>query len=492
MGIAIGSGISISGGITITYVSDSGGESYGSETLSDELDSIADYIGTFLTVNASSGGLRTDSFYEYNLDGTDVFITDGGNDMLDNGNYTAPYLANGNTWINSASIPATVSLSYSQTVAALKDTNFKYVSLGYGNSARPLTMIGTRIGTGNVGFQKAGNMGSDGGGSNSTIQLYNGTVINGFTTYAFARQTYGQSIDPTCCDLYILLGHPSWNSSFGTVNSSLAGAPTVLQGAAFWASNSQNILAITTLLSRTSPTPFSNADLQAVVTNYTSLIESTLPPSPPGVDLIRAALSPSTQITYDATANGNWVMVSSAEYDNVAATLANTAVVGGSRNIDRSNLWSPEVSVTGWKHGYPSSLAEIPAGSYIIGWVAPASVRSASATAYQIYDFMQSTQYTNDLNDYNKIGQSVTSQLVVFPANGELNYYILKNPTELNINSTRYVAFRALRGNLLAGTAIYSDSSSISGQYWQSSFGWAGAFRNLPNFQTLITSVKQW
>lgn len=240
-----------------------------------DLDKIATYLRNYITTS-----LRNPSFFSYNLDGNQYQITDGGNDMFDGGNYTTYWSIAGTNYTGGLTIAIPPCLGYSQTTATSTDTDFYYVSLGYGTSpdSRPLTLLGARSGTGNpIGFQKAGNVGADGGGSITISDIYTGSIVNGFTVHAYYRQTYGQASDPAVCDVYILLGHPAWNSTFGTINK-FASTNTNLQGAYFYTSGAgvKNILAITTLLSRPSPTQIPLSDVQTVVDNYTSLIAQSI------------------------------------------------------------------------------------------------------------------------------------------------------------------------------------------------------------------------
>jgi hypothetical protein len=251
-----------------------------------QIDTIMPYL------RANSGSLRNPNFFVYFLDGNvpnGFNINDGGNDMFDGGNYTAPWLRNNTSYISGNTIPVpSPSLNYTSQSATLTDTNFYYAASGYIQAAgsfptgpqsaiyHPLTMIGARSGSGPIGFQKAGNIGADGGGSLVTASIYTGSVVNGFTTYAFYRQSFGQASDPSICDVYVLLGHPNWGSVFDTVVSSSA-VGTQIQGAALYATGSSSeILAMTTLLS--SPTssaiPFNN--VKTVVDNYITLVKTVL------------------------------------------------------------------------------------------------------------------------------------------------------------------------------------------------------------------------
>lgn len=232
--------------------------------------------------------LKNPSFFTYFLDGNAYQILDGGNDMFDQGNYTAPWLRNNTNYTTLLSITIPPALSYASQSSTLVDTNFYYVSLGYLQSTgsfpggtqnslyHPLTLLGARSGSGPIGFQKAGNIGADGGGLLIFGSIYSGSVVNGFTTYAVYRQSYGQAVDPSICDVYILLGHPNWGSVFGTVVSSSFNN-TNNQGAALYATGSSTeILAITTLLSRPSPNAIPASDIKTVVDNYTLRIKQAL------------------------------------------------------------------------------------------------------------------------------------------------------------------------------------------------------------------------
>ena len=240
-------------------------------------------------LRANSGSLRNPNFFTYFLDGNTYSITDGGNDMFDNGNYTAPWLRNNTNYTAGNTIPTpTPSLNHSSQSSTLTDTNFYYAASGYSQSIgsypagtqsgifHPLTMIGARSGSGPIGFQKAGNIGADGQGFLITGSIYSGSVVNGFTAHAFYRQSYGQGSDPSICDVYVLLGHPNWGSTFDVViSSSVAG--TQVQGAALYATGSSTeILAMTTLLSSLTSSAIPSSSVKTVVDNYITLVKTVL------------------------------------------------------------------------------------------------------------------------------------------------------------------------------------------------------------------------
>lgn len=251
------------------------------------LNTIMTYIRPF------SASWQNPNFFRYDFDGptfaasrnqSPYFILDGGLDMFDGGNYTAPWLLAGTNYTAQNTIPIpTPALNYASGSSTLTDTSFYYTSLGYTSSGSyPLTLIGARSGSGPIGFQKAGNIGADGLGSIVTGSIYTGSTVNGFTTYAYFRQTFGQGLDPNICDVYILLGHPNWGSAFGSVVWT-ANMSTQIQGAALYATGSSvNLLAATFLLSRTGSTPslpslqISSSDIQTSVNNFISRIQQSL------------------------------------------------------------------------------------------------------------------------------------------------------------------------------------------------------------------------
>jgi len=249
-----------------------------------QLNTIISYL------RANSGSLRNPNFFTYFLDSGNAYsITDGGNDMFDGGNFTAPWLRSNTSYISSNSIPTpTPSLNYSSQSSTLTDTNFYYAASGYSPATgsypagtqsgifHPLTMIGARSGSGPIGFQKAGNIGADGAGFLVTGSIYSGSVVNGFTTYAFYRQSFGQATDPSICDVYVLLGHSNWGSVFDTVISSSV-SNTQVQGATLYATGSSSeILAMTTLLSSLTSSAIPFSSIKTVVDNYITLVKTVL------------------------------------------------------------------------------------------------------------------------------------------------------------------------------------------------------------------------
>lgn len=246
------------------------------------LDTVATYLRNYISTD-----LRNSNFYEYNLDGptpssrleSPYFILDGGNDMFDGGNYTAPWAYSNTNHTALNSIATNLCINYNDTTSSANviDTNFYYASLGYSNTAKPLTVLGARSNTGSpVGFQKAGNSGADGLGLRANGSIYFGNTVNGFTVYATYTQSYSTT-DPIVCDIFILLGHSNWNSSFDNIRR-IEVVSTQTQGAALVAfgNNTANVMAITSLLSKPASTQIPFNDLKTVVDNYTIRIGEAL------------------------------------------------------------------------------------------------------------------------------------------------------------------------------------------------------------------------
>jgi hypothetical protein len=254
--------------------------SYTPKTPFNELQTIAEYLRNYMS------DFRNPSFYAYQLDGNGYSISDGGGDMYDDGNISSPWIVANTEYISDGgyspgAYPFAVDYTQSATTQTL-DTSFGYISLGYQQftggiqslTYLPLTVLGSRDNETYgpnlpVGFQTGGNSGADGGGTLASGTIYSGQTVSGFTVYAFFRETYNAS-DPSHCDLYILLGHPNWNSTFGTVSS--FAQPVNVGGCGGYlyttGAGTQNILSIKTLLSKNGGALVSQAECQTVVNNF--------------------------------------------------------------------------------------------------------------------------------------------------------------------------------------------------------------------------------
>jgi hypothetical protein len=254
-----------------------------SGVLYEQINTIATYLRSYMP------DFRNPSFYAYWLDGSGFFINDGGSDMYDNGNITTPWLRAGTTYTGNGGYSAVAypqAINYSTaTSRTLTDTDFYYASLGYQqygppqvSTFHPLTVIGTRSGVGQpIGWQVGGNSGADGGGTLAASTIYSNSTIQGFTAYAFYRQTFNAG-DPSHCNLYILLGHPNWSTTFGTVSS--FADPTGNGGCGgfyyTFGANVANVLAIQTLLSKSGGAQVTGTECATVVQNFITRIKQAV------------------------------------------------------------------------------------------------------------------------------------------------------------------------------------------------------------------------
>ena len=255
------------------------------------LGDIATYLRNYMSE------FRNPSFYTYRLDGNGYYINDGGLDMYDNpGNITNPWLKSNvqlttNLGVYSAATYPSAS-NYLQTgsVGTL-DGDFQYISLGYrpyispatqSIQWHPLTVIGSRVGNGSVGYQTAANSGADGSGTLATGSIYSGSIVEGFTAHAFYRQTYNATgsgqVDPSHCSVYILLGHTNWGSAFGTVRKFSDIISNGGAGGALYSSGSQtaNILTACMLLSKATASQVTEQEIKTVVDNFIFRVKSSL------------------------------------------------------------------------------------------------------------------------------------------------------------------------------------------------------------------------
>lgn len=227
---------------------------------------LCSYLSNYMTE------YKNTSFFEYSLDGTSIYINDGGNDMYDGGNFTYPVyigLSPNYSTSSSGSNLGGLALAYNTVTPTTVDGSFVYRALGY---TRPLTILGYRsVSNTVVGFQKSGNSGADGGGTLSSGFIYNGALVNGFTVWAFHRETYNAS-DPSHCDVYILLGHSAWGSVYGTVTTYADPVSNGGNGGLCHMQNCTNVLSIVTLLSKSSGVLVTTTDIQAVVDAYINRI----------------------------------------------------------------------------------------------------------------------------------------------------------------------------------------------------------------------------
>lgn len=229
-------------------------------------DNLCAYLDDYMTE------YRNPSFYSYSLNGDQYYIADGGGDMYDSGNFTYAWVLSNTVYAGNhfSSQAPSVTIGYSSNTSSVTiDTSFVYRSLGYSTGQLPLTVLAYRTASNTpIGFQKGGNIGADGGGTYASGLVYDNATVNTFTVYAFRRITYNAG-DPSVCDLYMLIGHSNWGSSFGARSSS-GDTSTDSGGSYFYAASSTNVIAVAMLLSKSSGVEVTAAECQTVIQNFTS------------------------------------------------------------------------------------------------------------------------------------------------------------------------------------------------------------------------------
>jgi hypothetical protein len=187
--------------------------------------------------------------------------------MYDGGNYT--YIReNGNQY--GAYAFGTVNSTVS---------NVKFAGLGY---QHPLVMMAVpRTDTTlRYGFSMSGNLGADGGGSQTQYYAYQNATIGAWkNVYAWIRLAYNAG-DPSVGDVYIAAAHPKLGSS---AHPSAVTSVDVATGSGSTDDNysqfevtGKNIIMFKTLMSRSGGGYVSPSDVQTVVNNLLSDVSTAL------------------------------------------------------------------------------------------------------------------------------------------------------------------------------------------------------------------------
>jgi len=203
------------------------------------------------------------NFYTYSLDQPALNIGDGGGDMYDNGNYTDVFVDG----ISSSSLGYNTT---SPSTVVVNGKTVEVISLGY---IHPLIMFARCLQRANIGMRKSGNLGADGGGSWTNYSVYNGSIINGFTVYAWCRHVYNAG-DPSIGDLFFVIGDSS--TTFHNTNMNTFDPGNTDNGISYMTMDCTNALVGTILLSRPSGAFISQGDCQTVMTNLTNRLRRSM------------------------------------------------------------------------------------------------------------------------------------------------------------------------------------------------------------------------
>lgn len=191
---------------------------------------------------------------------------------------------------------------------------------------------------------------------------------------------------------------------------------------------------------------------------------------------LRSLLSPTGQAAYDAATVGNFFSVSSTDYGNVAVGLSSVTkyVMNDSQMaVGPSGSWT-----AGYAEAYPTSVATVPSGTYIIGFSCRQAGTSGTATPLIATAFPPTASYT-------AIANSPTASTL-----NAQNYFIRKAPTTATA-ATSYLGYVAsvtapLNSSSLTGlTGYYSPSGPpyTSWTVWTASYMF---------YQVLGTPTQQW
>lgn len=156
--------------------------------------------------------------YDGEQNGVHLSLTDGGDDMFNNGNYT--YIT-GNVFSN----PELVAVSqahgrsgFTNTRALIYGAEYVNVNDKYGvyvshQNSYPHLVFTFTAGMGTLGIQSFGTTGSAASGS---VANHNGTYTcsNGRTGFFWANINYFGGTDPTVGDVWFSITHPDWDNSY--------------------------------------------------------------------------------------------------------------------------------------------------------------------------------------------------------------------------------------------------------------------------------------
>ena len=213
-------------------------------------------VGTAIQ-GGKTGYVLTTNRHNITYNGTNQYISDGGGDMYDSGNYTICMNESNPSYsdFSASGRSNSQAISYADTSVTTPNgsgvTEYRYIAGGWSgtnlNSHGALIAAATTGNSGHTycGWARGGNSGADGGGNK--IQV----------------------------DLYILMGHTLWGTEFGTINKYNT-TNTGYNSDAMWSegSSQKNVLAIATLAARTSGQTPVESEMQGIVTDIVGDIQS--------------------------------------------------------------------------------------------------------------------------------------------------------------------------------------------------------------------------
>ena len=196
------------------------------------------------------------------------------------------------------------------------------------------------------------------------------------------------------------------------------------------------------------------------------------------IDNIRTLLSTS-QANYDAVANGEWVQISEAEYNNIANNLMAITRAATTEGEYASTIYSGITSTNNSVTVANSTTSLVPANGYLI------------AFKYKVWDSTNVIGLKLKLSSSgNNVGFSdFANPLPTHSGNNEDVFFVLKN-NNTSVNANSYLGFFQSNSSIL----LYEDTTT-SGAYWNipDSSDLVATYNNRNIFyQGLCTTQMQW
>ncbi len=194
--------------------------------------------------------------------------------------------------------------------------------------------------------------------------------------------------------------------------------------------------------------------------------------------LIRSALSAAGQTAYDNAVPGNFIRVSSTDYNNVRTTLSNTKTIGDNANAILFNGTSYTGTCAALNNPERSNVDP---GYYIIGFVS-----RHGSTSSANFRFLTSPD-ANARGTYTQLANQVSVANTSGPS-----YYVRKDPTDASV-STIYVGIVSNTGSMLVSNTNWSNAAFSCQTSNISSYNtWTARSATQPVFQALLCGTKQW
>lgn len=335
-----------------------------------------------------------------------------------------------------------------------------------------------QVATRNSNF-KVGVDGVDEYGPTNLTGFYNGInpPVGGYTIYVH-REVGGPSIhvakDDSEC-IFFLKSFGSTGSTINDVLSWVSGRTDMwVQTEVLTISDLDGITPTPTPTNTSTPTPTNTAT--PTPTNTSTPTPTNTPTNTPtvGADAIRAQLSGSQLVAYDAASVGNWIKVTATQYNNIVANVS-----GATKKGNSDTQVNTRSSITSWENNWiafgsgTTPTFQINSGEYVIAMITEAwnQTGGQSQLGYTT-DFTGST-ITN-------IGNAASPS-----TGGVRDYFVRKAPTDA-ATETRYPVLKMT----VSPNAVLSWNGFRSANNGAS---WIALPNNqVSKIQIVTTSTKSW